>query len=79
MLPLLYPYIRQPLSSSELGQWIAKHMPELDRELGPLTKDQCRIRLNEITGLDVKPTDTIKQTLPLYFARLREMHKSNTP
>ena len=79
MLPLLYPFISQPLSSSELGQWIAKHMPELDRELGPLTLDQCRIRLNEITGLDIKPADPIKQTLPLYLARLKEMHKSKSP
>jgi hypothetical protein len=62
-----------PLSRSELGLWIAENMPALDAELGPKSHDQCRELLNEITGLDIKDTDSIQDTLPKYLARLKEL------
>lgn len=69
---------RPSLSKSPLGKWIEENMPELDRELGPLSHDQCRIKLNEVTGLGIGPTDSIRATIPLYLARLKEMHKGNS-
>lgn len=64
-----------PLSSSELGQWIAKHMPDLGAELGPMSHDQARLKLNEVTGLNITGGESIRATLPLYLAKLEEMHK----
>ena len=59
-----------PIRSSPLGAWIAEHMPELHRELDAMTMDQLRIRLNEITGLDVQMADPFKASIDRYHAIL---------
>lgn len=62
-----------PMSRTDLGKWIAENMPELDEELGPLSHDQVRIRLNEVTGLNIGGDESIHDTLPKYLARLKEL------
>lgn len=54
--------------------WIRDNMPDLDRELGPMTTMQVLARLNAETGLDIQPSASIPQTMPLFLAKLKEMH-----
>lgn len=54
-----------------LKAWIEQHMPELDRELGPMTHDQVRIRLNAITGCTIGPADPIESGSAVFLAALK--------
>lgn len=65
---------RLPISSSPLGLWIAEHMPELGTELGPMRLDDCRMRLNEITGLNVPSHAPIRESTDLFLAALKSAH-----
>lgn len=65
--------MKTPLSRSELGLWIAEHHPELDDHLRGRAVGRCRELLNQITGLDIKDTDSIQDSLPKYLARLKEL------
>lgn len=57
-----------------LKAWIAANMPELDRELGPLTLDQVRMRLNEITGCAIGPAERIEDGCAQFLAALQAQH-----
>lgn len=57
-----------------LRAWIEAHMPELDAELGPLGQADVLRKLNEVTGLDIKPGDTIEGTCPLILDVLQTQH-----
>lgn len=46
-------------------------MPELDAELGPLSLDDVRIRLNEITGLDIQGSHSISDSTFLFLEALK--------
>lgn len=56
--------------------WIQANMPELDAELGPLGQAEVRRKLNEVTGLDVRPEDGIEATCPRILAALQAQHAS---
>lgn len=55
-----------------LGQWLEEHMPDVYKIGDP---DQVRIRLNEITGLDVKGDDMIEVGSGQFLEALKKMHK----
>jgi len=65
---------RPPISQSELGVWIAEHMPQLAAELGPMRLDDARARLNEVTGLRIQPCDGIASSTQLFLAALKAKH-----
>ena len=56
-----------PLSQSPLGQWIAQHRPELDKELAGLPLVKALAVLNRETGLQVPGTALIENSLPLFL------------
>jgi hypothetical protein len=56
---------------TSLRRWIAQHMPELDAELGPMSLDQVRIRLNAITGCTVGPADSVELGSAVFLAALK--------
>lgn len=58
-----------------LATWIAQHMPELDAELGPLSLDQVRVRLNAITGCTVGPADSVELGSAVFLAALQAQHE----
>lgn len=66
---------RTPVRNSELGRWITENMPELDRELGPLSLDDVRKRLNEITGLDIPGSASKSDATEHFLEALKAKHK----
>lgn len=58
-------------SRTALRRWIAQHMPELDAELGTMSLDQVRIRLNAITGCTVGPADSVELGSAVFLAALK--------
>lgn len=38
-----------------------------------MSHDQVRIKLNQVTGLSIKDTDSIQDTMPKYLQRLKEI------
>lgn len=63
---------------AELRAWIEQHMPELDAELGPMSLDQVRIRLNEVTGCGVMGTDSVELGNAVFLAALKVQHERRT-
>lgn len=61
---------------AELRRWIAQHMPELDAELGPLSLDQVRIRLNAITGCNVSSNSRVEDGCAVFLAALKKMKEA---
>jgi len=62
--------------SHPLVAWIEANMPELDAELLKLPGlDECRVRLNEITGLKFQHSDVVNDCMDEYLAKLKEMKK----
>lgn len=61
---------------AQLKQWVAKHMPELDAELGPMSMDQVRKRLNEVTGCKVRGSDSIEAGSAVFLEVLKRMHEA---
>jgi hypothetical protein len=61
---------------AQLKRWIAEHMPELDRELGPMGMNQVRKRLNEVTGCNVQGGDSIEASSAVFLAALKRMHEA---
>jgi hypothetical protein len=61
-----------------LKAWVAEHMPELDRELGPLPLDRVRERLNEITGCSVSGADPVERTCAVFLEALKRRHREVT-
>jgi len=61
---------------AQLHRWIQQHMPELDAELGPMTKNQVRIRLNEITGCNVSSGSRVEDGCAAFLAALKKMKES---
>jgi hypothetical protein len=66
--------LRTHNNRDELRLWIREHMPELDAELGPLTMDQARVRLNEVTGCSVRGGDSIEDGSAVFLAALQAQH-----
>lgn len=60
-----------------LKAWIAENMPDLDRELRPLTLDQVRVRLNQLTGCTVLPTDAVELSCAVFLAALKAQHEKD--
>lgn len=61
----------------KLRIWIEIHMPELDRELGPMSLEQVRIRLNKITGCDVPGWSSVESGSTLFLAALKKMKETS--
>lgn len=61
-----------------LKAWVAENMPELDRELGPLSPDQVRVRLNAVTGCTVQGGDSIEDGSAVFLAALKAQHGDAT-
>lgn len=61
----------------KLRIWIEIHMPELDRELGPMSLDAVRIRLNEITGCDVQGADSVENGSAVFLEALKKMKEAS--
>ena len=57
----------------ELRDWIRKNLPEL--WFGCV--DESRVRLNELTGLDVKSTDLLEESAGRFLAALRKMKEES--
>jgi hypothetical protein len=62
--------------AAELRAWLEEHMPDLDRELGPMGTSQVRDRLNKATGLDLPGSGSIEEGCALYMATLKAQHKA---
>lgn len=60
-----------------LRAWTKQHMPELDAELGPMSLDQVRIRLNEITGCDVQGADSVEGGSAVFLEALKKMKEAS--
>ena len=56
-----------------LKAWIAKHMPELNAELGPMGRADVRARLNALTGVGVRSCDTIEDGSKRFLAALQDL------
>jgi hypothetical protein len=62
------------IRQTELGQWIAENMPELDREMGPLVRMEILDRLNAITGLSIPSSAPIRESTQLFLEALKQVH-----
>lgn len=71
MPPLPGPYAGP--NAQALKAWIAKHMPELDIDLGPMTPADVRARLNALTGAGVRSCDTIEDGSKRFLAALQDL------
>lgn len=58
------------LNYLRLGEWLKEHMPDVYK-IGH--SDDVRIRLNEITGLDVKGDDEIEESAGRFLEALKKM------
>lgn len=58
------------LNYDRLGLWLEEHMPDVYK-IGDA--DSVRIRLNEITGLDVKGYDEIEESSGRFLEALKKM------
>ena len=67
-------HTRPPITKSPLGLWIAETLPGLEAELNPLPLNKARVLLNEITGLSIPETSSIRETVGIFLERLKEMH-----
>lgn len=54
-----------------LAEWINEHMPELAARLGPMSLENARQILNEVTGLNVQGYEKIESTYPLFLEALK--------
>lgn len=61
---------------AELRRWLEQNMPELDCELGPMSLDQVRIRLNEVTGCNVQGGDSVESGSAVFLAALKKMKEA---
>lgn len=59
------------MTLSELTRWISCNRPFLAEELRTMTTDEIRIRLNELTGLNINSEDRIEDTAHLYVEALK--------
>lgn len=59
------------MTLSELTRWISYNRPFLAEELRTMTTDEIRIRLNELTGLNINSNDRIEDTAHLYVEALK--------
>lgn len=59
------------MSLPALQQWIAANRPDLDAEFRNLRIDHVRMRLNELTGLNIGPNESINDTAHLYVEALK--------
>lgn len=60
-------------SREQLHAWIARHMPELHAELKPMPMPHQRIRLNALTGAQVRSCDTIEDGSARFLAALQDL------
>ncbi|AWL03389.1 hypothetical protein DIR46_02260 [Massilia oculi] len=60
-----------------LANWIDHNMPELGAELDPMTKNQVRIRLNEITGCNVPAAGRVEDGCAVFLAALKKMKEAS--
>lgn len=58
----------------EFKEWVRENMPALNDELAPMDRLQVLDRLNAETGLDIQPSASITETMPLFLSKLKEMH-----
>lgn len=61
----------------KLRIWIEIHMPELDAELGPMSLDQVRIRLNAVTGCTVQGGDSVENGSAVFLEALKKMKETS--
>ncbi|MGI4717224.1 MAG: hypothetical protein ACRYGO_07365 [Janthinobacterium lividum] len=57
----------------KLYAWIARHMPELHAELGPMGRLEVLARLNALTGAGVRSCDTIEDGCARFLAALQDL------
>lgn len=62
----------------KLRIWIEIHMPELDRELGPLRRLAVLAKLNEVTGCDVASSDSVERSCAVFLEALKKMKGAST-
>lgn len=74
---VIYEFNAKPVCSAgdgsnyiRLGDWLEEHMPDVYKIGHP---DDVRIRLNEITGLDIKGDDEIEETSGQFLEALKKM------
>lgn len=60
-----------------LAAWIDQNMPDLDRELGPMSLEQVRTRLNKITGCDVPGWSSVESGSAVFLEALKKMKETS--
>lgn len=73
LMPKPLPSPASRAGKAELRAWTKQHMPELDAELGPMSLDQVRIRLNAITGCEVQGSDSVNNGSAVFLEALKKM------
>lgn len=71
----------QVSNRTALRRWIETNLPELDAELGPMSMDQVRMRLNAMTGCNVQGGDSVEDGSAVFLAALQAQHaeRGGTP
>jgi hypothetical protein len=61
------------MSMASLRWWIRANMPGLYGELCTMSMEQLRVRLNELTGLDVQRSDVMDESAARWWEALKKL------
>lgn len=65
---------RQSRPAPDLVKWLEENMPDIAQELSKMTLDNVRIRLNQVTGFDIRSSDPIRDSSYLFLGALKTLH-----